>query len=198
VINLKYNVKFYFWKRAVKGLVEKHSSYRFIHVIMPAVGWALYLGLDRSKVENYLKKVLKNRSWKKTKRDIEIAYRKAPPLKFSIPNGFKKYNLEEILKKVFDLLLQEEIVQRQKLRKVLNNQTWLTDLIMDTLTKMGWVETEFIKMSIGRPRKTFRLTESGKQIAQNFSKEIVEEFWKTAIELDFSSGKKNRKFNTET
>jgi len=61
VINLKYNVKFYFWKRAVKGLVEKHSSYRFIHVIMPAVGWALYLGLDRSKVENYLKKVFNHR-----------------------------------------------------------------------------------------------------------------------------------------
>ena len=184
---LKEDVKLYYWKKTVKSLADKHNSYRFTYVILPAVGWAKYLGLDRYEVESYLKEVLSDRDWRKTEKDIDTAFRVANELEFNLPKGLKTLNFEELIKATLRVLLRGEISRQELIKKVFGNQKWLTDLVMNALVKVGLVEVEFFKAGRGRPRKVFRLTEKGKQVADHLPKKVVNEAWRIAVGQDFSS-----------
>jgi len=187
IVSLEEDIKLHYWKKAVKSLAEKHSSYRFTYVILPAVGWALYLGLDRYEVESYLKEVLSDRDSRKTEKDIDTAFRVANELEFNLPKRVRSLNFETLLRSVLEHLLKGGEVSRQELVELLGNQKWLTDLIMNALVKVGLVEAEFIKAGRGRPRKVFRLTEKGKQVAQGLTPKVVSEVWRVAIGQDFSA-----------
>jgi hypothetical protein len=84
------------------------------------------------------------------------------------------------------LLAKRGEVNRQELVKLLNGQKWLTDLVMNSLAKLGLVEAEFVKAGRGRPPKVFRLTEKGRQVADNLPEKILQEAWRVAVGQDFS------------
>jgi DNA-binding MarR family transcriptional regulator len=58
---------------------------------------------------------------------------------------------------------------------------------MNSLEKLGLVEAEFVKAGRGRPPKVFRLTEKGRQVADNIPEKILQEAWRVAVGQDFSS-----------
>ncbi|WP_457681272.1 hypothetical protein [Thermovibrio sp.] len=71
---------FELWKRAVTTLVEKHDSYRYIHVIQPAVGWAKYLELPKDEVTEFLVEFL----GEEKRKDVEKGWGYARELEFKV------------------------------------------------------------------------------------------------------------------
>jgi len=149
---------FELWKRAVISLSEKHDSYRYIHVIQPAVGWAKYLELSEDNVAEFLVELLGEGK----RKDVEKAWKYARELEFVIPETVRwaGRTREEWEGEVIAYLQFKGNVSRQELlREVFANQKWLCDMIMDGLVKKGIVSYEFEIYGRGRPRKVFKLAE---------------------------------------
>ncbi len=145
------------FEMAVRTLASKHSSYRYIHVIQPAIGWAKYLELDRAFVTELLVSLL----GESKRKDVEKGWKYARELEFTVPGevrwfGRKREDWEE---EVISLLVREREIERQELIKgVFFNQKWLCDLIMEGLIEKGVVTSKFVRYGRGRPKKVFALS----------------------------------------
>ena len=147
------------WKKAVISLSEKHDSYRYIHVIQPAVGWAKYLELPEDDVTEFLVELLGERK----RKDIGKAWRYARELEFIVPETVKwagRTREEWEGEAIAYLQFKGEVSRQELIREVFANQKWLCDIIMDGLVKKGMVVFEFQVYGRGRPRKVFRLAEA--------------------------------------
>jgi len=146
------------WKRAVTSLSEKHSSYRYIHVIQPAIGWAKYLELPEEIVTEFLVELLGENK----RKDIEKGWKYARELEFTVPDSVKWIGRtrEEWEGEVIAYLQFRGGVSRQELlREVFGNRKWLCDLIMDGLIDKGVAVAFFVIYGRGRPRKVYKLAE---------------------------------------
>jgi len=149
---------FELWKRAVTSLSEKHSSYRYIHVIQPAVGWAKYLELPEEIVTEFLVGLLGENK----RKDIEKGWKYARELEFTVPDSVKWIGKtrEEWEGEVIAYLQFKRGVSRQELLKeVFGNKKWLCDMIMGGLVEKGMVTASFMVHGRGRPKKVYKLTE---------------------------------------
>jgi len=155
------------WKKAVKSLYKGKGG-RFLNFILPAIGWAKYLGLDRHEVDRYLESLLSDRDPKKNGKDLKTAWRVARELEFTLPEGRelpKTYDLAEITQKALNYLMEKENARRQELIKdVFLNQRWLCDKVMGWLEKKGLVESFTLNNTGGRPAKVYTLTEEAREL----------------------------------
>ena len=149
---------FELWKRAVTSLSEKHSSYRYIHIIQPAVGWAKYLELPEEVVTDFLVGLLGENK----RKDIEKGWKYARELEFTVPDSVKWIGRtrEEWEGEVIAYLqFRREVSRQELLREVFGNRKWLCDLIMDGLIDKGVATAFFVIYGRGRPRKVYKLAE---------------------------------------
>jgi len=149
---------FELWKGAVISLSEKHSSYRYIHVIQPAIGWAKHLELPEEVVTEFLVGLLGENK----RKDIEKGWKYARELEFTVPDSVKWIGKtrEEWEGEVIAYLQFKRGVSRQELLKeVFGNKKWLCDMIMDGLVEKGMVTASFMVHGRGRPKKVYKLTE---------------------------------------
>lgn len=146
------------WKRRVSALARKRSSYRYIYVIQPAVGWAKYLNLPEDEVIEFLVELI----GEVKRRDIEKAWRYARELIFEVPDRiewFRKTREEWEEIALRRLRKEGEVYRQEFLKKDFYNQKWLCDLVMEGLEKKGLVVSDFARCGRGRPRKVYRLVE---------------------------------------
>ena len=146
------------WKRRVSVLAKKRSSYRYIYVIQPAIGWAKYLNLPESEVTEFLEELL----GEEKKKDIEKGWKYARELVFEIPERIEWFGKtrEEWEGLVLRKLRRRKTVLRQELlREVFYNQKWLCDLVMEGLKKKGLVVFDLVRYGRGRPRKVYKFVE---------------------------------------
>jgi predicted transcriptional regulator len=149
---------FELWKRAVISLSEKHSSYRYIHVIQPAVGWAKYLELPEEVVTEFLVGLLGENK----REDIEKGWKYARELEFTVPDSVKwigKTREEWEGEVIAYLQFRREVSRQEILREVFGNKKWLCDMIMDGLVEKGIVTASFVVHGRGRPKKVYKLAE---------------------------------------
>jgi len=149
---------FELWKRAVISLSEKHSSYRYIHIVQPAVGWAKYLELPEDKVTEFLVGLLGENK----RKDIEKGWKYARELEFTVPDSVKWIGRtrEEWEGEVIAYLqFKREVSRQELLREIFGNKKWLCDLIMDGLIDKGVATAFFVIYGRGRPRKVYKLAE---------------------------------------
>jgi len=147
----------YRWKLAVKKLAEKYSSYRFTRVMLPAVGWAKWLGLDRWEVEAYLRELLTDK--KNFEKDLEKAYRQpALPFEWGGETAVLRKLLKEFLKRT-----KEGAFRQDLLREVFKGQNWLLQQVESFALREGLIKREKVKRGRGRGRKAYlyTLTEKG-------------------------------------
>jgi len=143
------------WKRAVISLSQKYTSYRYIHVIQPAIGWAKYLNLPREEVDAFLLSIL----GEKKERDIEKGWKYVAELEFKVPERIEwAGKTREEWEKEVRLFLKANngVAFRQTLiKEVFGGQEWLTDLIMWGMVKKGIVEWRKHWEKKGRGRKPY-------------------------------------------
>ena len=147
------------WKRRVFVLAEKRSSYRYIYVIQPAIGWAKYLNLPENEVTEFLVELL----GKEKKKDIEKGWKYARELIFEMPERIEWFGKtrEEWEGLVLRKLMKRKTVSRQELLgEVFYNQKWLCDLVMEGLEKKGIVLSDFNRRGRGRPKKIYKFVET--------------------------------------
>jgi len=146
------------WKRAVTSLSGKHNSYRYIHVIQPAVGWAKYLELPEDEATEFLIGLLGENK----RKDVEKGWRYARELEFAVSDNVKwigKTREEWEGKAIAYLQFKREVSRQELLKEIFNNQKWLCDMIMDGLIEKGIVTASFVIHGKGRPRKVYKLAE---------------------------------------
>ena len=150
------------YERAVSALASKHDSYRFIHVMLPAVGWAKYLGLSQSYVYDVLREAIPDK--RNFDRDFKIAWNKAWELEFKVQRrGRKKKDFVSYLErtkfsdwtdKARRYLREKKRAYRQEiLYDVFMGQRWLCDGVLNYLWILGEVRFEKEIHGRGRPRK---------------------------------------------
>jgi len=153
------------YRRAVLNLASKHESYRFIHVMLPSVGWARFLGFEESFVYGVLKDALPDKN--NFDKDFRIAWERAWELEFSVPKGLKKKrNIGKLIEKLERTKLRYwiertkdfikrkgEVFRQDLLKKIFHGQKWLCDLVLSVLEKEGLVIFRFTRGKVGRPSK---------------------------------------------
>jgi len=146
------------WKRAVTSLSGKHNSYRYIHVIQPAVGWAKYLELPEDEVTEFLIELLGENK----RKDIEKGWKYTRELEFTIPDSVKwigRTREEWEGEAIAYFQFKREVSRQELLKEVFGNKKWLCDMIMDGLIEKGIVTASFVIHGRGRPRKIYKLAE---------------------------------------
>jgi hypothetical protein len=170
------------WKNAVRNLVKKYTSQRWKKIILPAVAWAISIGMEKEEVIRELSKILP------TKKDIEKEVEKAwkyclkQDSQFWEKFNFKSRNrtfqgrkLWEYSDEVLMLALQNGgKVSRQEILGVCHRQEWLTDLILKYLYEIGYITFEKEVYGRGRPRKIAVLTEAGIQAIEKRHEKQIE------------------------
>ena len=149
---------FELWERAVISLSKKHSSYRYVHVIQPAVGWAKYLELPEEEVVEYLVRLL----GEEKRKDIEKAYRYANELEFNLPERIEwlgKTREEWEQETLAYLRFKKQVSRQEIIKEVFANQRWLCDTIMEGLRKKKAVVFDSVSHGRGRPRRIYKLVE---------------------------------------
>ncbi len=146
------------WKLAVAKLAEKYNSNRFCKVMLPAVGWALWLGIPRAEVESYLREVIPDK--KNFDIDIEKAFNAARPTPFKWEG--KELKTEDLVKN-FLKKAKGGVVRQSLLREVYGGKNYLLQKIESYLLKNGFVYIRAEKLKRGRGRKAYLyyLTEKG-------------------------------------
>ena len=149
------------WKIAVRSLVEKYPNNRFKHVMLPAVGWAEWLGLPRVEVESYLREVIPDK--KNFDEDIEKAYRYAKAIPFEWKG--KELKTEDLVRK-FLKKAEGGGLRQALLKEVFNGKNYLLQQVERYLLKNSYVYVRREKVKKGRGRKAYIycLTEKGKAL----------------------------------
>ena len=168
------------YEKAVRTLSERYKSYRFIHIFLPAVGWAKYLGLEENYVYDVLRTYLPDKN--NFDRDFRIAWTKAWELEFNIPKHIGKGNTIDKLKntkykdlyqKVLKFIRENKDVWRKDILALCYNQRWLADKILNQLHNRGLVEFEYVRSGKrGRPKKLIRFIEKNYQL-QKINKDYI-------------------------
>ena len=153
------------WEKAVTTLARKHSSYRYIHVIQPAIGWAKYLELDKDYVTEFLVSLL----GEEKRRDIEIGWKYVRELEFTVPEKITWWGKtrEEWEREVESFIKSRggEATRQELLKGVFSGQVWLLELILMGMEEAGKIESYFAKHGRGRPRKVYKLVSEVQQVA---------------------------------
>jgi len=127
---------FNFWKTKVKRLYKSKGN-TFSGFLLTSLGWAKYLGLDRSTVEEYLK------SFGISEEELRLAWDMSEE-KVIQPSEAKLERFVNITLSAVSYVQERGKVPRQELRvKVFKNLSWLTDLVMGYLEKEGVVRSYF-------------------------------------------------------
>ena len=162
------------WKQAVDRLAEKYDSYRFKHIMLPAVGWAKYLGLSRAEVDDYLREVL----WDKRNfdEDIEKAWKYAEPIEFEWKGKGKEIDLKELLISFLEKA-KNGALRKELLANLFKRQNWLLELIEQFARKNELVAVEKVKLTRGKGRKAYvyYLTEKGEAFLKALKEKVVSE-----------------------
>lgn len=165
--NLDHETKFTLWKRSVGTLYQKATRSgkgRFIHFVYPSVGWAKWLGLDKERVERYLRELLEDWDDKKFQKDMRTAWRKANPIEFRSSGCSEPASV--LAEKALAYIREAggEVKRTELVRDVFRNQNWLLYEVMGYLIEQGLVETEVKKASTprpGRPNRVYRIKDRG-------------------------------------
>ena len=155
----------YRWQIAVRRLSEKYTTQRFTRVILPAVRWAMDLGLSRWDVDSYLKELLPDK--RDMDAELERAWKYARPQRFEWYGKGGKIDLKEKL--VEFLENTEEGAPRQfLLSEVFGGQNWLLQIVERFAIREGLISVEKRKLTQGRGRKSYiyALTEKGKSFVE--------------------------------
>ena len=155
----------YRWQVAVKKLSEKYTRNRFTKVILPAVSWAMDLGLSRPDVDEFLRELLPDKE--NLEEDLEKAWEYARPITFEW-KGKKGIDLKEKLIRFLEET--EEGANRQfLLAEIFNGQNWLLQIVERFALKEGLISVEKRKLTPGPGRKSYVyfLTEKGKSFVES-------------------------------
>ncbi len=180
----------YKWQIAVKKLTEKYTHNRFTKVILPAISWAMDLGLSRWDVDSYLKELL----WDKKDMDAELerAWKYARPQRFEWHGKGKKIDLKE---KLIEFLTEtEEGAPRQfLLSEVFGGQNWLLQIVERFALKEGLISMEKRKLTEGPGRKSYiyTLTKKGKSFVEALSSNAQKLSLSLAVGFDMVRDKKS-------
>ena len=180
----------YRWQIAVRRLAEKHTHSRFTKVILPAVSWAMDLGLSRWDVDSYLKELLPDK--KDMDAELERAWKYARPQRFEWKGGRSEIDLKEKL--VEFLENTEEGAPRQYLlSEVFGGQNWLLQLVERFALKEGLVSMEKKKLTQGPGRKSYiyTLTEKGKSFVESLKDNAQSIQLSLAVGFDLPTHKKS-------
>ena len=180
----------YRWQLAVRRLTEKHTSNRFTKVILPAISWAIDLGLSRYDVDSYLRELLSDK--KDIDTELERAWRYARPQRFVWHGQGGKIDLKEKLTEFLEN--SEEGASRQYLlSEVFGGQNWLLQLVERFALKEGLVSMEKKKLTQGPGRKSYiyTLTEKGKSFVESLSFNAQELSLSRAVGFDLPTHKKS-------
>ena len=155
------------WKIAVAKLAEKYDSYRFCNVMLPAVGWAKYLGLSRPEVDEYLRKVIPDK--KNFDVDIEKAWTNARPIEFEW--GGEELSTGDLIRK-FLVKANGGVLRSTLLKQVFGGRNYLLQFVERFLLKNGFVYVRKEKVKKGRGRKAYIyfLTEKGEAFLEALDK----------------------------
>lgn len=127
---------FNFWKAKVKRLYKSKGN-TFSGFLLKSLGWAKYLGLDSSIVEEYLK------SLGVSEEELRLAWDMSEEEVIQ-PSPAKLERFVNITLSAVSYVQERGKVPRQELRvKVFKNLSWLTDLVMGYLEKEGVVRSYF-------------------------------------------------------
>ena len=177
------------WQIAVKRLAEAHTYNRFRRVILPAVGWAMDLGLSRCDVDAYLKDVLPD------KRDMDDELERA--WKYGKPTQFKWGGRSDIdvKEKIIDFLSEVEGGSPRQflLSEVFGGHNWLLQLVEKFALKEGLISLEKKKLTPGPGRKSYvyTLTEKGRSFLEALKHNDQEIQLSVAVGYDMSNPKKS-------
>jgi predicted transcriptional regulator len=155
------------WKLAVKKLAEKYTTYRFTKVMMPAVGWAKDLGLDKREVYDYLRDLLPDK--RNFDEDFEKAWKYADcrfEWKANESKGKEQENLiVELLK-----ACQRPTSRQELIAKVFHGQVWLFEEATQKALKAGLLQVEKVKLKQGKGRKShvYALTDKGRAFLESW------------------------------
>jgi predicted transcriptional regulator len=160
------------WKIAVRALAEKHTSYRFTKVMMPAVGWAKDLGLDKREVYDYLKELIPDK--RNFDEDFEKAWKYAD-CRFEWKERRAKRQASDYLVE-FLRACQEPTSRQELLRKVFGEIKYLLELTEKKALENGLVSVKKVKLTQGRGRKSYvyELTEKGKALLESLQEDKKE------------------------
>lgn len=163
------------WKKAVKSLYKGKGN-RFINFILPAIGWAKYLNLNRIDVDTYLMKFLADRDISKTEKDLNIAWKYANVFEFRLPDNGRQVRLPanldliQITEKALNLVKQSPKTRQELLHEIFYKQAWLCDLVMNFFEKKGLIKSEFVSSGKrGRPSKVYKYIDNNNNNRQQNS-----------------------------
>ncbi len=189
------------WKMAVRALAEKHTSYRFTKVMMPAVGWAKDLGLNQGDVYDYLKELLPDK--RNFDEDLEKAWKYAN-CRFEWKERRAKGQARDYFVE-FLRACQEPISRQELLRKVFGGTKYLLELVEKKALESGLVSVEKVKLAQGRGRKSYvyELTEKGRALLESLKENGTEALalvvgLDTGIDTQGFERAKNSKDRSET
>ena len=160
------------WKQAVNKLAEKYDTYRFTKVMLPAVGWAKYLGLSRSEVDDYLRELLPDK--RNFDEDIEKAWKYADSIEFEWKGKGKEIDLKELLIAFLEKA-QKGVLRKELLANLFKRQNWVLELVEQFARKNGLISVEKVKLTRGRGRKAYvyYLTEKGEAFLKALKEKAI-------------------------
>ena len=180
----------YRWQIAVRRLAEKHTHSRFTKVILPAVSWAMDLGLSRWDVDSYLKELLPDK--KDMDAELERAWKYARPQRFEWHGKGGKIDLKEKLTEFLENT-EEGAPRQYLLSEVFGGQNWLLQLVERFALKEGLVSMEKKKLTQGPGRKSYiyTLTEKGKSFVESLKDNAQKPSLSLAVGFDLPTHKKS-------
>ncbi len=147
-------------KSAVKTLYENSKGKgTYTYFLQVLAGWCKYLSLSYSEYYDLATEYMPVD--RKREKDIKTAWKYARPIEFKCKNVRKEYSVVEYAEKAIKYLENNSTADRQTLLKeVFDNQSWLEQVVMSELEKLGVVEHTFEKQEGkkgGRPKKVYIL-----------------------------------------
>ena len=180
----------YRWQIAVKKLTERYTHSRFTKVILPAISWAMDLGLSRWDVDSYLKELLPDK--KDMDKELERAWKYARPQRFEWHGKGRKIDLKE---KLIEFLenTEEGAPRQYLLSEVFGGQNWMLQLVERFALKEGLISVEKRKLTEGPGRKSYiyTLTEKGKSFVESLRDNAQKLSLSLAVGFDMVRDKKS-------
>jgi predicted transcriptional regulator len=134
--------------------------------MMPAVGWAKDLGLDKRDVYDYLRKLLPDK--RNFDDDFEKAWKYADCRFEWKANESKRKEQENLLVELLRAC-QKPTSRQELIAKVFHGQVWLFEEAMEKALKSGLAQVEKVKLKQGKGRKShvYTLTEKGQAFLES-------------------------------
>ncbi len=180
----------YRWQIAVRRLAEKHTHSRFTKVILPAISWAMDLGLSRWDVDSFLRELLPDK--RDMDAELERAWKYARPQRFEWHGKGRKIDLKE---KLIEFLenTEEGAPRQYLLSEVFGGQNWLLQLVERFAIREGLISMEKRKLTGGPGRKSYiyTLTEKGRSFVESLKDNAQKLSLSLAVGFDLPTHKKS-------